>query len=253
MTGFMKQLVVCAALGMLVAPAVADFSGTPMAVGLTRVSGYYSGDGGEFTLTPGPLATGMVTGAYADIGSDSWQTFCVERNEYVSPPGNYYGDLNTFATRGGAGGNDGTEGPSGMASDTLDARTAYLYQNFRLGTLLTSYSNGAPRGDDAGALQNAIWYLEGELSSISGKAVQFYNEAVEATELGTLYDGGATDGHTTWSGLGRVRVLNLWGDVNRTQYQQDQLALLPQVPVPGAVLLGVIGLSTIAWIRRRLS
>ena len=71
--------------------------------------------------------------------------------------------------------------------------------------------------------QNAIWYLEGELTSISGKARALYNEAVEATEIGTLYNGASPDGVATWFGLGNVRVLNMWGNTGRTQFKQDQL------------------------------
>ena len=238
-------------IGALALPAMADFSGSPMPVQITRHAGFYSGEGGEFTITPGAtLAATADAGTFSDFsGAGSWQSFCIERNEYVTLPGSYYADINTFSTQGGVGGHDGYEGPAGQATDTLDPRTAYLYQNFRLGTL-ASYTYGPSRTTDAGALQNAIWYIEGELSSISGKAVTFYNEAVEATEIGKFYNGTSPDGFASWTGLGRVRVLNMWGDSARTQFQQDQLLL---VPVPGAMFLGALGLAGVSWVRRRVA
>ncbi len=246
-----RNIAIISAIGLLAAPALADFSSPAMPVHLTRVAGYYSGGGGEFTLTPGLTLDNLVTtGTASDIPGGSWQSFCLEKNEYVTFPGDYYADINTFATLGGVGGIDGQEGPGGASSDSLDDRTAYLYENFRNGTLLTTYAYGGSRSSDAGALQDAMWYIEGEISSISGDAVTFYNEAVEATEIGTLYDGSATDGLVTWTGLGNVRVLNMWGDTARTQFKQDLMVL---VPMPGAALLGVIGLAGIGWIKRRIS
>ena len=251
-----RNLAVLAAVVALVAPAMADFSGSPMPVQLNRYWGYYSGNGGEFTITPSVTLRNVVrTGTYSDLASgDSWQTFCIERNEYVNTPGNYYADINTFATMGGAGGSDGNAGPNGESSDTLDSRTAYLYQNFRNGTLQTGYDyTGWHRDDDACALQNAIWYIEGELTSLWGKARDLYNEAVEATEIGSLYGYGQTDGNATWAGLGNVRVLNMWGNTDRTSFKQDQLVLVNPVPVPGAALLGVFGLAAIGWVKRRVA
>lgn len=255
MTLSLRAFLVVAGAGLCMSSALADFSGTPEAVYMTRVGGYFKGNGGEFTMDSSSSAlSGIVnTATHSGINNHSWQSFCVERNEHVNPPHTYYCDVNTFSTGGGVSGQDGSDGFNGGASDSLDSRTAYLYYNFRKGSLDTmyDYSPGSGRGDDALALQQAIWYIEGEVTSISGKAVDFYNEAVEATEIGSLYGGGLTDGVAKWVGLGNVRIINMWGDVARTQYQQDQLALI--VPVPGAALLGVVGFSTISWIRRRMA
>lgn len=249
MSRILHVIPILAVVGMLAAPAVADFSNPALPVSITRTTGYYSGDGGEFTITPGvALANQVLLGTHSDLaGGTSWQTFCVERNEYVNVPGSYFADINTFSAAGGVSGQDGYNGPNGVSSDSLDPRTAYLYQNFRLGTLLTSYGYGPSRSGDAGALQNAIWYIEGEVSSLSGKAITYYDEAVAATLLGTFYDGSLPNGVATWTGLGDVRILNLWDHADHTGFHQDQLTL---VPTPGAALLGVIGLSLISRSRR---
>jgi hypothetical protein len=244
------SIAMIAAVGVLVAPSFADFSDPAMPVTITRTGGYYIGNGGEFTLDPGTdLAARIVTGTFSDLASDTFQSFCVETDEYVEMPHTYYADINAFSSRGGVAGQDGTEGPNGEVSDSLDARTAYLFHHFRMGTLLTPYEyNVCGRSADAGALQEAIWYIENEVTSISGKTVTFYNEAAEATEIGTLYDGSATDGNATWVGLGDVRVLNLWANPDHTGFNQDQLAI---VPAPGAALLGAIGLGLVTRFRRR--
>ena len=249
----MSSLLVVASAA-IASPALADFSGTPQLVHLNRVAGYYQGNGGEFTVTPASVIASQVQAdAFADLGGGTWQTFCIERSEYVNPPSFYYADINTFAAAGGAGGQDGNLGPNGESTDSLDSRTAYLYQNFRLGTLQTVYDyQGQGRGAHADALQHAIWYLEGEIGAVSGMARDLYNEAVEATNIGLLYDGSAPDANVTWTGLGRVAVLNMWGDVNRTAFQQDQL-VMRGVPVPGAALLGMIGMGTVSWLRRRMA
>lgn len=244
----MTYFAIIVTAGLIAMPALADFSGNPDPVHLSRVSGYYQGNGGEFTIQP-QQRMDVIVGGVSDINDSSWQTFCIERSEHVTPPATYYADINTFSIGGGVSGQDGFNDTIGSATDSLDPRTAYLYQNFRNGTLDRSYNYtpGSGRRNHAGALQNAIWYIEGEVNNINGLAAEYYNEAVEATEIGSLIGNGNTDGVPTWVGLGNVRVMNMWGNIARTIFRQDQLVL---VPAPGAALLATIGLAA-AWIRRR--
>jgi hypothetical protein len=127
-------------------------------------------------------------------------------------------------------------GANGGFDDPLDARTAYLYHHFINRTLLTPYDYlvDANRQLDADAMQKAIWFIEqDDATPLIGKALDFYNEANTAVNTGA------------WTGLGDVRVLQLY-TLNgvRTDYQ-DQLVI---IPAPAAVaLLG----TAIAVPRRR--
>jgi hypothetical protein len=183
---------------------------------------FSNGVGGQFTATP---VTGFagITGQAADLGAGSFETFCLERNENFNPGGTFSYTINTFASQGGVGGQD----PVGSGQDPLDARTAYLYFNFRMGTL-TGFDYGAGRLASAGALQDAIWFIENE-----GGA----NNAFVA-----LADAAVNSG--AWTGLGPVRVLNL-SSANHP-YAQDQLTI---IPAPGAA--GALALVSVAALRRR--
>jgi hypothetical protein len=184
---------------------------------------YQYNRGGEFQLT--------VTGAGIPgqpVGS-VFPSFCMERNEYFYFGKTYYVEVNDKAVNGGLGGG---------LPDPLDPRTAWLYNEFLDHTLAGyDYSSTAARKASAGALQKAIWYIENEITSVSGKAADFVNLA----EASSWYQNGT---------IGDIRVLNMYKNANLTGFVQDQLV---RVPVPGAALMGLIGLGTgsIGYLRRR--
>ena len=97
------------------------------------------------------------------------------------------------------------------------------------------------RSQPAEQLQKAIWYIEEEigLTEVGGVLTQTQSAA---TALGSgskalaWYNEAAGKG---WTDIGNVRVLNLYHNSIREDFQ-SQLYL---VPVPGAVLLGFLGLS----------
>lgn len=90
----------------------------------------------------------------------------------------------------------------------------------------------------AGALQDVIWYIEDE----AGKT--WADDSLQDK----FYKAAESCG---WTDIGNVRVLNLYtpGHVGEAgYYRQDQLTM---VPVPGAFVLGSLGLGLAGWYRKR--
>jgi hypothetical protein len=120
-------------------------------ISLPVAFGYPVYQGDLVRITDGPGNTGggefVVTKSAINF---SFNSFCLERNEYISMGSTYkVGSIDTSVIAGGFGGG---------SPDPLDARTAYLFYHFSIGDLAEYY------GDEtsANALQNAIWFIEGE-------------------------------------------------------------------------------------------
>ena len=230
--------IVCA---FLAGPALAEITVGP--VDIDRNAGYYGGNGGEFTISDYTSTSFFNNNAYSsltkDIGTStpSFQTFCMEKTEYVSIPGIYNAEVSTTFIDETSG---AVTGPGSHAiwgskpkGDNLDPMTAYLYTKFAQGTL-TGFNYGVGRAASAVALQEAIWFIEQELGAVSNNFVTLANTAV------------GLNGEWYGMGIGNVRVLNLYTTSIRDE-NQSQLYL---VPVPGAILLGMLGLS-VAGIKLR--
>ena len=250
-----------------------------VAVACTLVASSFSlaaGDGlsagDTISLGNGPGGNGggafnasILTGAAA---GGSFQTFCLEYNETFSS----YGQtlkvkaVNTGAVKGGVAGQTSTD------FDPISGKTAYLYTQFRSGTLSGyDYYNGPEatanqaQKNDGTALQLAIWRLEEEIGSSSTLYKKYFN-ADGTVKAGLSFDDNAVATQTnTWlaeatganwgNDIGNVRVLNLekWAKVNdqwQWTYSQDQLTMVPE-PETYAMMLAGLGLIGFMARRRR--
>jgi hypothetical protein len=206
---------------------------------------YQTGVGGEFTFR---ISNGSLISAYNSQAvnqaspTPSFQTFCVEGNEFISAGSTYTANYNNESV---------------FTNFRLTAGAAYLYSQFATaGNFggLASYNYGANRGVTAGLLQNAIWALMGgqEGQTAANNSSNPFLRAAEA-QFGGTFAGANT---TAATGFDNVYVLNLWDLSGRAA--QDQLIYTPG-PVPNvipdggmtAILLG-LGLTGLGFVSRRL-
>jgi hypothetical protein len=186
--------------------------------------GYGASPGGAFVLTD--------WGQTGTTNKGSFETFCIEYNEYMNYTSTFRVDsISDAAVSGGVGG-------AVNGSDPLDARTAFLYTSYIEDQSAFSSVSGwssASLTDKGTAMQKAIWFLENEITS-TGNAL--------ATSLVNLANSSG------WTDTGRVHVLNLVFDATGGK-AQDQLYLAP-VPLPAAgwLMLSALGLGGLLTKRR---
>jgi hypothetical protein len=187
----------------------------------------HSPSGGEFILTPN--------------GGGPFLSFCIERSEHVVLGGTYNYVENYQAVLGGLG---------GPHPDPISIGTAWLYSQFRAGTLGSYDSSSAANQTD---LQNAFWWLEQEIGAgvdINGQQELAYDPTTNLylsealTALGRTLDGLQADANGAYN-VGVYNLYNLDGSV-----AQDQLALVPDGGST-LVMLG-LGLTGFAFVSRKI-
>lgn len=181
-----------------------------------------------------------VAGVGSTVG-DSFLTFCLERNEYVSMGTNYFVDISTAANNGGV------AGQTSANSDPLSYSSAWLYTQFRNGSLDDGGFSGFTYGTDASmnAVQIAFWFMENELTRSSS----LYSSNSLAQSLVSAAQG------ANWNSLGNVQVMNLYSNYNSrtgrfSGHAQSQLYMTP-VPEPETYAMLMAGLGLMGVVARR--
>lgn len=163
----------------------------------------------------------LINGVY------SFDTFCLERSETVNYNTPYNYTINTYAIAGGGGSVGG--------QDDISAATAYLYTQFRAG----AYDK--TDADAMSALQVAFWILEDEYDPSNSTTFETYE--TKAQEYITLAAGA--------SGIGNVRVMNLYITNATTGAIENKQSMLMLVPEPVTLLLLGLGLLGIGVVKRK--
>ena len=174
-------------------------------------------------------------------GGKYFETFWIEYDEMVSPGTPYNVGISDNSRFDQAG---------KYPETPVTLGTAWLYSHFAAGTLayidmhgaskFYRYAYGTGRTSDAGALQAAIWFLQGEEGGLNNVWAQAAQDAL----------GGLTACEADAKGRWGVKALNL--DV----YGQTQnLLVVASVPEPpthtaGALLLLALGASTLRVLRK---
>jgi hypothetical protein len=233
-------------------------SGTAMAYTFTvgtSYGPYQTGNGGEFTLTPGDgLGSVLKYDGKAMIGI-AIESFCLEHGEFINTGRTYNVILHDAAVHGGVGGTKTTSTFGGL-EDKLSKGAAWLYYEFSKGTL-EGYNYTVDRKSTAAALQNTIWWLEGELNSTSTPntlAAPDYSNIF--TKLVLNHFGGLTQAAIDMAvsdnnNYRPVQVATMWnidGSVG-----QDMIVTTGTVPIPPAIYLLGAGLMGIGAVRKRVN
>jgi hypothetical protein len=212
----------------------AQFSYADVATGsVVRLNDGTGSLGGVFN---GSVISGQGTG-------ETFLSFCLEKNETFNWNTNLYVKSVSTSTQNSLTPGNTTNNFGTTSSDPLSSQTAYLFTQF-----YNNQSIYAGTQSLANSLQRAVWFLEGELA---GTDLNAYNSDTNATTWVAQANSAVNSG--AWSGLGNVRVLNLFRDSNYTMHAQDQLYMVSAVPEPQTYALMLAGLGLMSVIARRRS
>lgn len=222
------------ALGLCSSAALADGTvyagnyGTSTATGYVAqyIAGMGNVGGGAFTFS---LVSGF--GSNVEHGNGSvFQTFCIETGEDFVPGGTYHASVSDHAIAG--------MNYWGESHQTLNDHTAYLYSNFRAGTL-----GGYDASSSAQAgLQAVIWMYQGQITtgqnSDWSQILQDVTPGTRGYFANLFYNEAQGSG---WLGTGNVAILNIDDGHGNGQSQLILIPLPAETTMAGLGMLGMLG------------
>ncbi len=175
----------------------------------------------------GPGGHPYIVNPQGDAAQPGWMTtpfdtFCVETDRNFSNGGTYSATIDNQVFYGTPGTPDNTP-PNG---DYLTDAVKQIY---------SAYLNGEIA--DAAAAQKAVWHNRGYTNAARAAA----DAALQATYMDSNKNAGWTS----------VMVLNLWNVDHAYEVRHDIQSQLVRVPVPGAFILGTMGLGFASWRMKR--
>jgi hypothetical protein len=203
---------------------------------------YQIGSGGEFTMITDAGVAAMLGGYSNGVTMNilgypgSFQTFCAERNEYITAHTTYDVTLSSVTV---------------FSARPLTIGAAYLYQQFATGQLMDYNFTDSPLGSRAGfnavhgtafELQRAIAYFMGEYP--------FDQYNIYMNGVVPLLPG--ADPFGTYTGT-HVRILNLWapGQPHDPAHAYQDVLVLTEAPEPSTFALASLGAAALLAFRRR--